>query len=312
MSSDKPFEPTLSDVLVVRAMLAKTTILPELVGTILDYAEYWARSSARAQLNEVIAARIVGQGEFDYEENQFLLRSYPVGLTERAYEEEEEEEEDGNAADDDSSSREERFSTIIPHPLPVFKEFDRDFFQRAIKNASTFSNPARKIVFRIRSHDQGWTTDDVPGPFVAAKTWFDAGIERFDASSSNGNDMKQWTARKLGTIEPQVKEAKDAHEGWDYRFPYTPWKGPYEIQRNRMASSEFTDYEVTWTCWDVITPDSPEALELMEQGKGRRVGDGRFVRNLKLGDVVTVWGRAMHRGWINTVESVQIDIYWAL
>jgi hypothetical protein len=108
-----------------------------------------------------------------------------VGLTERAYEEEEEEEEeDGSDDDDDSSSRDERFSTIIPHPLPVFKEFDRDFFQQTIKNASTFSNPARKIVFRIRSHDQGWTTDDVPGPFTAAKTWFDAGIERFDASHS--------------------------------------------------------------------------------------------------------------------------------
>lgn len=74
MSSDKPFEPTLSDVLVVRAMLAKTTILPELVGTILDYAEYWARSSAKAELNAVIAARLIGQGEFDYEENQFLVR----------------------------------------------------------------------------------------------------------------------------------------------------------------------------------------------------------------------------------------------
>lgn len=226
-------------------------------------------------------------------------------------------------------------------PLPVFKEFDRDFFQRAIKNASTLSNPARKIVFRIRSHDQGWTTDDVPGPFTVAKTWFDAGIERFDASNSgeyllplvvghrkdylaqnnifslaaeraNGNDMKYWTARQLGTVEPQLKEAEDIDEGWDYQFSFTPWKGPYEIQRNRMASSDFADYEVTWTCWDVIAPDSPEALELMEQGKGRRVGDGQFVRNLKLGDVVTVWGRAMHRGWINTVESVEIDIYWAL
>lgn len=102
------------------------------------------------------------------------LRSYPVGLTERAYE-----------GGDDSSARGEEFSTTVPDPLPVFKEFDRDFFQRAIKNASTFSNPARKIVFRIRSHDQGWTTDEVPGMFIAAKTWFDAGIERFDASNSS-------------------------------------------------------------------------------------------------------------------------------
>lgn len=84
MSSDKAFEPTLSDVLVVRAMLAKTTILPELVGTILDYAEYWARSSAKAQLNKVIAARPVGQGEFDYEGNQFLVRKSQTGDWEEA------------------------------------------------------------------------------------------------------------------------------------------------------------------------------------------------------------------------------------
>lgn len=74
MSSEKPFEPTLSDVLVVRAMLAQTAILPELVSTVLDYAEYWARSSVKAQLNQDIAARAIGQGNLDYEECQFLVR----------------------------------------------------------------------------------------------------------------------------------------------------------------------------------------------------------------------------------------------
>lgn len=125
--------------------------------------------------------------------------------------------------------------------------------------------------------------------------------------------MKRWTARKLATVEPKVKEAKDIREGWDYQFPYTPWENPNEIQRNRMACSDYSDYRVTWTCWDVTAPDSAEAQGLlMDQGTGKMAGDGQFVRNLKLGDVVTVWGRAMHRGWVNTVESVEIDIYWAL
>ncbi|UKZ92990.1 uncharacterized protein TrAFT101_007922 [Trichoderma asperellum] len=75
MSSSKPFEPTLSDVLVVRAMLARTVILPELVGTILDCAEYWARSSTKAQLNQVIPARCIGPGEFDWEGFRFLVSS---------------------------------------------------------------------------------------------------------------------------------------------------------------------------------------------------------------------------------------------
>lgn len=65
---------------------------------------------------------------------------------------------------------------------PVEEEYDRKFFQQLIRNTSIHSNPVRKIVFRIRSHDQGWTTDERTGPFIDAKTWFEAGLERFDAS----------------------------------------------------------------------------------------------------------------------------------
>lgn len=68
-----PFEPTLSDVLVVRAMLSQAVLLPELVGTILDYAEYWARSSAKAQPNFSIHAEQVGDGEFDFQGFAFLV-----------------------------------------------------------------------------------------------------------------------------------------------------------------------------------------------------------------------------------------------
>ncbi|KAL7924444.1 hypothetical protein ACQKWADRAFT_286733 [Trichoderma austrokoningii] len=314
---DELFEPTLSDVLVVRTMLARSIILPELVSVIMDYAEYWARSSAKAEVNAVITARRTGNGELDYNESQFLLRSYPVGLTERAFKDE-----IGGVSFMDGN-----FANYVPSPLPVSKEFDRAFFQQAIKNASSFSNPARKVVFRICSHDQGWTTDGIPVTedglphmFISAKTWFDAGIERFDASKTvdelseaENNDMKRWTAHKLGTIQPQVIETKNVDQGQDYEFPHTEWKGPYEIQRNRIAFDEFRGYKVTWTCWDEFAPDSPEALELMEsEGKGKMVGNGQFVRNLKLGDVVTVWGRAMHRGWVNAVVSVRIDVYWAL
>lgn len=68
-----PFEPTLSDVLVVRAMLSQTVLLPELVGTILDYAEYWARSSAKARPNFSIHAEQFSDGEFDFQGSRFLV-----------------------------------------------------------------------------------------------------------------------------------------------------------------------------------------------------------------------------------------------
>lgn len=67
------FEPTLSDVLVVRAMLSQAVILPELVGTIMDYAEYWARSSAKARPDFSIRAEQVGSGEFDFQGSTFLV-----------------------------------------------------------------------------------------------------------------------------------------------------------------------------------------------------------------------------------------------
>jgi len=51
---------------------------------------------------------------------------------------------------------------------------------------------------------------------------------------------------------------------------------------------------------------------LEEQGRGRGTGNGEFVRDLRLGDVVTVWGMARFGAWVNNVEAVKIDVYWAV
>ncbi|KAJ4854908.1 uncharacterized protein T069G_10466 [Trichoderma breve] len=296
------FEPTLSDVLVVRAMLSQAVILPELVGTIMDYAEYWARSSAKAHPHFSIHAEQVGDGEFDFQGSTFLLRSFPIGLT------------DDVIRDEDGGFSRTDYQTEGIAAWPVEKEYDRKFFQELIRNTSTQSNPVRKIVFRIRSHDQGWTTDERTGPFIDAKTWFEAGIERFDASHECERcpDIKKLPICKLRVVEPKPENSVSHNGDPGYRYGHSPWKGPREILRNKVASSEWTNYEVTWTCWDVVAPGSKEAQKAMEEGKGPMDGDGQFVRSLKLGDVITVWGRAMHRGWVNVVDTVEMDVYWAL
>ncbi|KAL5091312.1 hypothetical protein Trisim1_003279 [Trichoderma cf. simile WF8] len=298
-----PFEPTLSDVLVVRAMLAQAVILPELVGTIMDYAEYWARSSAKAQPNCSIHAAQLGGGEFDFQGSRFLLRSFPIGLTD-----------DVIASEEDDGFSRRFYQTEGIAGWPVEEEYDREFFQQLIRNTSTQSNPVRKIVFRIRSHDQGWTTDERTGPFLDAKTWFEAGIERFDArhECERCPDIKKLPICKLRVVEPKPENSVSRNGVPEYRYGHSPWKGPREILRNKVASSEWTTYEVTWTCWDVVAPGSKEAQQAMKEGKGQMDGDGQFVRSLKLGDVVTVWGRAMHRGWVNVVDTVEMDVYWAL
>lgn len=70
---------------------------------------------------------------------------------------------------------------------------------------------------------------------------------------------------------------------------------------------------VTWLYTDNISPDSDEAKKIdEEEGRGRGTLDGSYVRNLKLGDVITVWGKARFGGWANHVEKVKIDVYWAV
>lgn len=125
-------------------------------------------------------------------------------------------------------------------------------------------------------------------------------------------DIRQLPLCKLAAVEPRPESTVSRSGVTEYRYEHSPWRGPREILRNKMASSEWTDYEVTWTCWDVVAPNSKEAQQAMEEGKGKMDGDGQFVRSLKLGDVITVWGRAMHRGWVNVVDTVEMDVYWAL
>lgn len=199
----------------------------------------------------------------------------------------------------------------------------------------------RKVVFRIRSHDQGWTTDERSGPFIAAKTWFDVGIERFDADHSceiiysnyksigvskgfsnievtnylfageRCADERQLSLCKLRPIEPQINSKKINGE-IIHEYAHVDEFSRWEIQRNKVAEPAWIDYEITWTCKDVVSPKSPAAQRLTEEGKGQMDGDGQFVRSLELGDVITIWGKARDRAWVNSVESAQIDIYWAI
>jgi hypothetical protein len=85
------------------------------------------------------------------------------------------------------------------------------------------------------------------------------------------------------------------------------------LQKNVTASRNTKEHVIVWSDEDEIVDfESAEAVALEKLGRGRATGSGEFVRNLKMGDVITVWGKARFPGWINTVEDVQIDIYWAV
>lgn len=95
-----------------------------------------------------------------------------------------------------------------------------------------------------------------------------------------------------------------------FEFPLLPTLDC--LQKNRTATKRAEEYKIVWTCNDDVDPDSLDGKALEDQGRGRNTANGQFVRDLKVGDIVTVWGKARFPGWVNMIETVQIDVYWAV
>ena len=85
------------------------------------------------------------------------------------------------------------------------------------------------------------------------------------------------------------------------------------LQCNVVADGDTKEHVVEWRWTDNVDPDSPTAQEMrMATGRGEGTADGKFVRELKLGDVITVWAKSRFPGWVNNVESVKVDVFWAM
>lgn len=108
----------------------------------------------------------------------------------------------------------------------------------------------------------------------------------------------------LRSIQPTQQPDRDA-------LHHTLIAAPdWTIQCNKTATREWTTHKVVWSWDDNLHPKTAE--ELSQMGRGQGTGTGAFVRDLKLGDVVTVWAKARFGGWANHVRDVKMDIYWAL
>lgn len=84
------------------------------------------------------------------------------------------------------------------------------------------------------------------------------------------------------------------------------------VQKNTKCGKGVKRHVITWDYMDCIKPDSMEATFLEENGRGRETGSGELVRNLAVGDVVTLWGKARFFGWINNIEEVKMEVFWAV
>lgn len=97
-----------------------------------------------------------------------------------------------------------------------------------------------------------------------------------------------------------------------YEFKHELCPTDSVLQKNVVAERNFKTHTITWLYTDSIHPESPEGDELHLQGRGKVTGSGEYVRNMKIGDCITVWAKARFSGWVNVVERVEIDVYWAV
>lgn len=227
------------------------------------------------------------------------------------------------------------FTTAQAKPLSQGGEYPLPQLQEWIGGPTdTLEHPCRKIVFTMKSRDQGWGGHHQDkGTYRGSWTWFEAGKERFDKNATHPKDTPEKKAPAEGSIEEEAGSSSTLGPRNEIPDPYFPVyaarsiQPPLEpgqeafhhdldpsphltIQLNKAATRQLTTHKVVWSWKDDVSPLDHEKLS--ESGRGPETGNGEFVRNLTLGDVVTVWAKARFAGWTNHIDSVKVDIYWAL
>jgi hypothetical protein len=113
-------------------------------------------------------------------------------------------------------------------------------------------------------------------------------------------------------VYPPIEPSDNHDEEYKYHHSLAA-NDKHLIQRNKTAHGTLQDNVVTWSWTDNVHPQSEEARKLEEdQGRGKASMTGEFVRSLKMGEVVSIWAKARFPGWVNYVEKIKVDIYWAV
>lgn len=279
------FYPSLRDVFQVRAILRRGIVpggLPvEIVDLIVDAAEYWP--SVEAKIGEKIIIRQDGDREclrtppLCYEQVRYMtvhLSARKILSLIRSSQ---------TPADSSSQSR------ILPH--------------RGM-------HPCRKIVFSIASHDQGWGGGfGNKGKHVGAYSWFDAFIVPAARKPDNDADTTTTPGTNSGSRTTTTTDAETKPES--RLEPFLPTAN--RLQTNPVATSTTQNFRIVWHYLDSIPADSAKAEEIeTEEGRGRATLDGSAVRNMQVGDSVSVWARARFAGWANHVERLSVRVFWAV
>ncbi|KAF8854298.1 hypothetical protein BDZ45DRAFT_656811 [Acephala macrosclerotiorum] len=317
------FEPFFADVIEVKNDLFKGLKLPmEIVDAIVDFAEYWPHTTTIRRSGELSIS--AGRG---LEEEKLLLRSYPLGYLPNPL--------------DTTKCRmldEASFPTVKSQPWKTIEEVQGEATDEVrnkwlLASHMKSDHPCRKIVFTIKSHDQGWGGGPQNrGTYKGSYTWFDVGKEELVAFRE-GQEPATLPTEEVHTLEinedecdspaitcafhtvlPRTESIQTSSDDVDieYYFHHPLEPDTSCLQRNVTANRNMQTHKIVWSCDDNVDPDSVDRKALDDQGRGRATATGDFVRGMRIGDVVTVWGKARFAAWVNVIEEVRIDIYWAV
>ncbi|KAH7903140.1 hypothetical protein BJ138DRAFT_199951 [Hygrophoropsis aurantiaca] len=172
-------------------------------------------------------------------------------------------------------------------------------------------NPARKIVFKLWSKDQGWSNEpNNHGTYQESYTWFDAGIEAPKSDNITPNDPISWPVHLIAHPSDSSSRLSSFEFITENQTPFLP--PPTTLQRNVHAKKSVHNHSVVWHYLDCVEEGSADAIEAGERGQGWKSFDGTLVRGMKAGDCITLWMRARFPGWAMHVSKVTIDTYWAV
>jgi len=134
----------------------------------------------------------------------------------------------------------------------------------------------------------------------------DLGVSNRQPRKQDNTEESTADDRAPSPAAPEV-EPEPTYHFWHELNP-----SGFALQKNCTAHREHKEHTITWSCEDNVNPESAAAIELEKVGRGRETGTGKIVKEMKAGDVVTVWAKARYGGWVNYVEEVKIDVYWAV
>ncbi|KAK6504774.1 hypothetical protein TWF481_006713 [Arthrobotrys musiformis] len=146
----------------------------------------------------------------------------------------------------------------------------------------------RKIVFRLRCRDQGWSSHpEVDGTYEWGRSRIDVEIWRERQKLPLKNEAANVVSRKDGDMYKVCESL---------------------LQRNKIAETDVLKYEVSWR-WDEDKPldDTKRVDEI-----GRHEKNGQFVRELKGGDEIRILIKAFYAGWECRVEHCEVECWWAV